>query len=716
MICGKPRAQRERFASVERISPILGVGLLAALLAGCVTTAPPGPAPVPEVELEDLDERALLLLLADRKSYEPLAFAKALGGGEELGRQAAWAAARIGDPRGGVVLESLLGDASVRVRRTAAFALGELGESGHPEGGYDGSKSLLGTLTSEDRETGRLAVEALAKLGVPLETVVARLIEAPSEEFFPRLLPSLFRFEGPAVVRWAEQGLEQDEPGLAEGGQAGALRAMAAYALGRSPLPEGVPHLRPLLADADPWIRGWAARGLGTVGDRDDLERLRPLLDGPAPGPIIHALRAARRLIESAKAPPPRDWTPRLLELMADPRPGVRLTAVEVSAVWLLDEELSAALSALASSPRRRERELALLALAEGEDPGAAGLLLRMAGDSDPVLRARAAEAAGLLGAASVLEQLAADDHPGVRAAALDTRLAGEPSDAADLVRAALEDPDPAVRASALGWAEEHPVIELRSLLAAMAITWRDRMADARLAGVGALAALAEASRSERDDVVAVLEELTRDRDYLVRRSAGRALSGLGEEAPPVGAARSDRTVGTYREIVQRTAGARRVDLITERGTIGLELACPEAPLTCLNFLQLAAQGYYEGLTFHRVVPDFVVQAGDPRGDGWGGPGYAIRDEINTLRYRRGAVGMALSGPDTGGSQFFITLAPQPHLDGGYTVFGRVVAGGEVLDRIVQGDVIQRIVEVVPKGSKRNMAAQGGERGGAGGR
>ncbi len=116
--------------------------------------------------------------------------------------------------------------------------------------------------------------------------------------------------------------------------------------------------------------------------------------------------------------------------------------------------------------------------------------------------------------------------------------------------------------------------------------------------------------------------------------------------------------------------------------------------MTCLNFLQLATQGFYDGLAFHRVVPDFVVQVGDPRGDGRGGPGYVMRDEINPLRYQRGAVGMALSGPDTGGSQFFITLSPQPHLDGGYTVFGRVVAGFETLDRIVQGDRIQGVAEV----------------------
>jgi cyclophilin family peptidyl-prolyl cis-trans isomerase len=93
-------------------------------------------------------------------------------------------------------------------------------------------------------------------------------------------------------------------------------------------------------------------------------------------------------------------------------------------------------------------------------------------------------------------------------------------------------------------------------------------------------------------------------------------------------------------------------------------------------------------------VPDFVVQGGDPRGDGFGGPGYTIRDEINRLRYGRGTVGMALAGPDTGGSQFFITLSPQPHLDGGYTVFGEVESGLDVLDKIEAGDRIEKVVEL----------------------
>jgi cyclophilin family peptidyl-prolyl cis-trans isomerase len=123
-----------------------------------------------------------------------------------------------------------------------------------------------------------------------------------------------------------------------------------------------------------------------------------------------------------------------------------------------------------------------------------------------------------------------------------------------------------------------------------------------------------------------------------------------------------------------------------------LELFALDAPLTVDNFLTLARHGYYAHLVFHRVVPNFVVQDGDARGDGNGGPAYTIRDELNRRRYDRGVVGMALSGPDTGGSQYFITLSPQPHLDGGYTVFGRVIAGFGALDAIVQGDSLTAIV------------------------
>src|SRR4029434_8376606 len=126
--------------------------------------------------------------------------------------------------------------------------------------------------------------------------------------------------------------------------------------------------------------------------------------------------------------------------------------------------------------------------------------------------------------------------------------------------------------------------------------------------------------------------------------------------------------------------------------TVELELTVLDAPLTVSNFIALARKGFFNNIQIHRVVSDFVIQDGDPRGDGEGGPGFTIRDELSQRPYLRGAVGMALDPwPDTGGSQFFITVSPQPHLDAKYTVFGRVVAGMDVVDQIQQGDVIQRV-------------------------
>jgi cyclophilin family peptidyl-prolyl cis-trans isomerase len=125
--------------------------------------------------------------------------------------------------------------------------------------------------------------------------------------------------------------------------------------------------------------------------------------------------------------------------------------------------------------------------------------------------------------------------------------------------------------------------------------------------------------------------------------------------------------------------------------------------LTVDNFINLAKTGYFNNLTIHRVVPNFVMQDGDPRGDGNGGPGWEIRDEINMMPYERGAVGMALSGKDTGGSQWFVTHAPQPHLDGGYTVFGRVnETDMKVVDNLVRGDKILSVKIVEGKSSPRS--------------
>ncbi len=130
--------------------------------------------------------------------------------------------------------------------------------------------------------------------------------------------------------------------------------------------------------------------------------------------------------------------------------------------------------------------------------------------------------------------------------------------------------------------------------------------------------------------------------------------------------------------------------LDTSRGKISITLTPDKTPLTIANFVNLAARGYYDGLVFHRVIPDFMVQGGDPEGRGYGGPGYTFKDEFDSsLKHdRAGVFSMANAGPGTNGSQFFITHTATPWLDGKHTVFGFVNEGQEVVDTIKQGDTI----------------------------
>jgi len=130
----------------------------------------------------------------------------------------------------------------------------------------------------------------------------------------------------------------------------------------------------------------------------------------------------------------------------------------------------------------------------------------------------------------------------------------------------------------------------------------------------------------------------------------------------------------------------------TNKGNIELELFDKEAPNTVANFEKLAKEGFYDGLTFHRVIPNFVIQGGCPKGNGTGGPGYTIKCEINPHKHGAGALSMAHAGKDTGGSQFFITHSPQPHLDGVHTVFGKVIKGMDVVNKIKQSDVMNKVI------------------------
>lgn len=140
----------------------------------------------------------------------------------------------------------------------------------------------------------------------------------------------------------------------------------------------------------------------------------------------------------------------------------------------------------------------------------------------------------------------------------------------------------------------------------------------------------------------------------------------------------------------------KKAEIHTEKGVLNIELYWEETPITVANFIKLAKQGFYNGLSFHRVIPDFVIQGGCPRGNGTGGPGYTIPCETkaDNQYHDRGVLSMAHAGPNTGGSQFFVCLTRQStqHLDGHHTCFGKVTEGIDAIDQIKAGDKIEKVV------------------------
>jgi cyclophilin family peptidyl-prolyl cis-trans isomerase len=234
---------------------------------------------------------------------------------------------------------------------------------------------------------------------------------------------------------------------------------------------------------------------------------------------------------------------------------------------------------------------------------------------------------------------------------------------------------------------------ELRATAAVPALVTAYRGAAGDSTYVARAAILAAIDRLDPTAARPLLLEALGDREWVVRVRAAALLEAQGVPLPSsirpavVGKPVTDPS---WRPLLNPPFSPHAF-IDTDRGTIEIELAVNDAPQTAANFMKLARDGFYDGMAIHRVVPDFVVQAGDPRGDGEGGPGYTIRDELNEHPYLRGTVGMALDGKDTGGSQFFITHSPQPHLDARYTVFGSVVDGMDVVEQLVQWDVIRRV-------------------------
>ncbi|MGI9034683.1 MAG: peptidylprolyl isomerase [Pyrinomonadaceae bacterium] len=283
-------------------------------------------------------------------------------------------------------------------------------------------------------------------------------------------------------------------------------------------------------------------------------------------------------------------------------------------------------------------------------------------------------------------------------------------TDLPQILRESLENKDVFIRAAAaeiLGAqpAAKENVEALKKAFDAAFLTDKNYN-DAQLAILDALFKL------DKKEAVPTLIIATNSKDYLVRKKAFDYLkdesfkdSDLVKSAldkfiaqkknqvlPHSDGSKLGQILNTnadYVRAVSRKNGSVKAILTTTKGNFTIEFFPEDAPLTVDNFIRLARANYFNGLEVHRVVPNFVVQDGDPRGDGNGGPGWEIRDEINMIPYNRGAVGMALSGKDTGGSQWFVTHSPQPHLDGGYTVFGRVnEMDMKIVDIIARGDKI----------------------------
>ena len=318
--------------------------------------------------------------------------------------------------------------------------------------------------------------------------------------------------------------------------------------------------------------------------------------------------------------------------------------------------------------------------------------------DPDPVWTVRVAIVAALSAlppevALPGLNAMLGDKDHRVIPAVLDALVKLRAPNVAAVLLQRLKDEDLAVRvAAATALGEVKPPNGEQALAEAYQFGQRDATYSARTAALAAL------SKYGAPAATPVLKTALADKDWAVRLRAAMLL----KELDPASAADVDRQIrpvpttvapGTYEAArLVSPPVSTAVYLDTDRGTIQIELAVLDAPMTVENFVTLARKGYFDGLSVHRVVPDFVIQSGDPRGDGEGGPGYTIRDELSERPYLRGTVGMALDlWGDTGGSQFFITHSPQPHLDAKYTVFGRVIAGMEVVDQIQQGDIIRRV-------------------------
>ncbi|MFL6374688.1 MAG: peptidylprolyl isomerase, partial [Pyrinomonadaceae bacterium] len=683
----------------------------------------------------------------------------------------ALAAGRIGDDRAIPALAALLDkDPSEAVRAMAAFAIGEVESIKGAPALLRAATAEYSTRTGpgHPRVLARI-VEAEGKVAAanPKDpqtkdlnaSIKFLLIGMPSEVDVAYLaLTAALRARPDGVAPVVATFLKAHDP---------RLRAAALNTLTRLKAKESLTDIRALLGhDADPIVRANAARALGAADDKDAIE---PLLNAATQDVDSRVRIAATRSLGTLKDVRVTD---RLAEhgeqlLAAAKRsrykhPIENAEMIEVATVLghllagtanatalkFLDgfAPLDGGMTAEVSIARFKIRpddsfENSTKSTMDWHEMSTDAQVLGTIADLDPKTPEEVKmkeDAPGLLLALlTVASEPGKGDDKKSYIAMPDVLTAyakfKEPQ-LDEVLRSALEAQDVQLRATAAGLLAERPaqtenVTALKTAFTGAFV--KDKHDDdAVLAILDALFRL-----NKKESVGSLLVALSSP-DYLVRKKAFELLADpevqkaspgvptLVENArakhrdqvlpySPAAGTHLGQVLNTdadYRRALLRKNGSVRAVLTTEKGVFTIDFDPEEAPLTVDNFIKLARAGHFNGLEVHRVVPNFVMQDGDPRGDGNGGPGWSIRCEINLLPYDRGAVGMALSGKDTGGSQWFVTHSPQPHLDGGYTVFGHVAEKEmKVVDSIVRGDRILsvRVIEgASPQRTQRTLRAR----------
>jgi cyclophilin family peptidyl-prolyl cis-trans isomerase/HEAT repeat protein len=697
-----------------RYVPLFGLAIVAAMSASCAS-APVKPPPPPTISAEQKmswilrmeDQRILkvpeppaapvVVAPKSRRNVPPPPppppspdLTKLVSDEDaRIRRRAALAIGRVGLPEGGAALQPLLSDADAEVRQMAAFALGLLAD-----------KTAVAPLTTalqdpDARVRGR-AAEALGLIGdassaVAVGQMVSAYVKqgaiaslAPDDEQWPKTPEAdAVRLGLFALVRLRAY----DPLATAVQDQSGRVSTWwpVAFALQRINDPRAIPALRELARTPGRYTRSFAARALGAQRDAASAPVLTTMLE-QAGGDVAVAVSALRALAQIGSA------EPILAVLQADKvDPNLRLEAITALGT-LKSQAALPTIQDYITDDWPTIRAAAIRATAAIDPEGFPIVLSGMEPDTHWVVRQAIADVLGTLPAEIAIPRLRAmldDEDKRVIPSVIGGLVRLKAPGLDELLLAHVKHGDVGIRsAAARAIGQLKPAAGAAALREAFKAAQSDAGGDAREA---ALTALSRYGAAEAGDLV---KAALADRDWAMRLRAAALLRELEPAAETVASIRPapGTPIAPYEatELVNPTVSPH-VFLETAKGTIEIELTVLDAPQTAQNFMALARKGYFNGLQVHRVVPNFVVQDGDPRGDGSGGPGYTIRDELNDRPFVRGTVGMALSGPDTGGSQFFIMHSPAPHLDAKYTVFGHVVNGMDVVDRIQQLDVIQRV-------------------------